>query len=180
MQARLLQADRILRSALGLIAGGLFVALTVVVLLQVFSRFIISTTTWTVELATTLLVWLSLLGGALAYGERQHLGIDLLVNPMHTTPRRWLRRLGHTLVGLFALGVMIGGGTALVLDVWRSGQSVGTLPISRAWVYLPVPLSGICITLFAIIAIYIDPPPPTHGEHKLEHTVNDAPEPPLP
>ena len=46
----------------------------------VFSRYIMGEQTkWTEELARFLLVWVSLLGGAVAFGTKGHLGVDYFV-----------------------------------------------------------------------------------------------------
>ena len=51
--------------------------LAVDVLWQVFTRFIMGKpSSWTEELATFLLIWVSLLGAAVALGRGAHLGID--------------------------------------------------------------------------------------------------------
>ena len=53
------------------------------VLWQVFTRFILNDpSTWTEELAVFLLVWVSLLGAAVALGRGAHLGIDYFVGKL--------------------------------------------------------------------------------------------------
>ena len=67
-------------TSLGWLAIGVFLVLVVDVLLGVFSRKILGDQIrWTEELARFLLVWISFLGGALAYIADKHLGVDLLV-----------------------------------------------------------------------------------------------------
>lgn len=54
--------------------------LVVDVLWQVFARFFLKDpSSWTEELATFLLIWVTLLGSAVALGRGAHLGIDYFV-----------------------------------------------------------------------------------------------------
>ena len=55
----------------------LVTALVLDVLWGVFSRYVLGAQSrWTEELATTLLIWVSLLGASVACGSKSHLGVD--------------------------------------------------------------------------------------------------------
>ena len=137
--------------SLGWVAIGVFLILVADVLLGVFSRKILGDQVrWTEELARFLLVWISFLGGAIAYIDDKHLGVDLLVDRIDPSARRMARVLTHALVFLFALGVMGIGGTQLVADRFDSGQVLSAMKINKAWFYLAVPVSGYVIALFAL------------------------------
>lgn len=127
-------------------------ALALDVLWGVFSRYVLGDqSTWTEPLATTLLVWVSLLGGALAYGDRAHLGVDYFVGKLDADARRLSRVIVQLLVLGFALGVMVWGGWALVDERLASGQVVqGLMGLPRGYVYLAVPISGVFIAIYAV------------------------------
>ena len=160
MPERLLQFDRRLRSILSGVLVVMFAVLTGAVLMQVFSRHVLPISlTWLEDLAKGLLVWLSLLGGAVAYAERAHLGIDLLVHPMEPKVRNMLHRVGHVLICIFAVVVMAGGGGALAWQSILYEQMIPGTPVNRAAVYAAVPVSGIVIAWFALVATWLGDPP---------------------
>ena len=98
--------------SLGWVAIAVFVVLVIDVLLGVFSRKILGDQVrWTEELARFLLVWISFLGGAIAYLDDKHLGVDLLVDRIDPAARRIARVVSHGLVFAFAFFVMGIGGT---------------------------------------------------------------------
>lgn len=139
------------RKLLGGISIATFVVLVVVTLLGVFSRHILQDQyRWSEELARLLLVWISFLGGALAYIDDKHLGVETLVANLDPAAARIAAGFCHILVFLFALFVMGIGGTDLVIGRFDSGQILPALQISRAWFYAVIPLSGFLITLFAL------------------------------
>lgn len=106
---------------------------------------------WSEELARLLLVWISLLGGALAYAERAHLGIDLLTQRWDATTARWAEVFTHLIAGVFAIVVLVYGGGALTLERWRAGQLLAALQIPKAWMYLAAPVSGAALAVFAAV-----------------------------
>ena len=137
--------------ALGWVSIGVFLVLVVDVLWGVFTRKILNDQApWSEELARFLLVWVSFLGGAIAYLDDKHLGVDILVTNFEKGTRRMSRVITHGLVFVFALLVMGIGGSQLVIDRWESGQVLPALEISKAWFYLAVPVSGFLISLFAL------------------------------
>jgi len=109
--------------SLGWVAIAVFLLLVVDILLGVFTRKILGDQIrWTEELARFLLVWISFLGGAIAYLDDKHLGVDLLVDRIDPAARRVARVVTHSLVFAFAFFVMGIGGTQLVIDRFDSGQ----------------------------------------------------------
>jgi len=112
--------DKTLRITTSLV----FIALVLDVLLGVLTRYVLGNQlSWTEELATFLLVWLTFLGAAMAYRDKASLSTTLLV-----------LALG---VALFLIG-----GISLFMERWESGQQMPTLGIRRAWLYLAVPVCG--------------------------------------
>ena len=140
--------------ALGALSVGIFTILVLDVLWGVVTRYLFGhQAIWSEELARLLLVWLSMLGGALAYIERAHLGVDILTRLFDPDAGRIANVTTHLVVLLFAAGVMVYGGSALFLDRWASGQVLSAVPILKAWVYLSVPVSGLVIAIFALDSV---------------------------
>ena len=138
-----------LSSALKVLLVAVFLILVIDVVWGVGSRYLFGAqASWSEELARLLMVWLALLGAALACREDRHLGLDVIV-------RTWpedIQRLGRLFVAvvtiLFAGGIMAWGGGQLVEQRFASGQALPALGFARGWFYLPLPVSGGLITLF--------------------------------
>ena len=128
------------------------------VLWQVASRYIMrEPSSWTDELAGFLLIWVGLLGAAFATGKKDHLAIDLLPRRLGPEKRKYLDIVINTLIGAFALIVMVIGGTRLVYITFRLNQISSALEIPVGIVYLVVPISGLFILYYAIDEIVNGP-----------------------
>jgi TRAP-type C4-dicarboxylate transport system permease small subunit len=149
MSALLARISAALKRALECVVMAVMAVLVLDVLWGVFTRRALGhQSRWTEELATFLLVWVSLLGAAVAYGQRSHLGLDYFFNKLHPEAKR-LAEIGiNGIVAVFAAVVMVGGGYVLVVRNLASGQLSAALQVEMAWVYLAVPLSGLFILLF--------------------------------
>ena len=137
-----------------LLETGLWLAMlvmTLTVIWQVFTRFVIkSPSSWTEELAIFLLIWIGLLGSAVALRRKSHLGIDIFVNRL---PERWGRLSAifiYCCVACFSVGVLFSGGITLVRMVLMNNQISPALNIRMGYVYLALPISGFFITLYAV------------------------------
>jgi TRAP-type C4-dicarboxylate transport system permease small subunit len=129
----------------------LFTILVVDVLWGVLTRYLLGgQARWSEELARVLMVWLALLGAALASREEKHLGLDILVKQWTPEVQNWARLVVHGCVGAFGLLIMAWGGGQLVAQRFAAGQVLPALGISKAWFYLSIPVSGILIMLFSL------------------------------
>ncbi len=168
---------RLLMRILEGVVALLFALLLLAVLWGVFTRYVMGDAAgWTEEAARGLLIWVSMLGGAVAYAWSAHLGIDVLVAGLHPRARRMMRITAHGIVALFALGVMVLGGLDLTGRAFELGQILAASGLPRAYIYLSVPIAGGLILLLAIEAIACElrgrPRPEAH--RGLGHTGGDA------
>jgi len=125
--------------------------LVVDVLWQVFSRYILSApSSFTDELAGFLLIWVGLLGAAYVAGKNEHLAIDLMLQKMKGVKRRRLQIIINSIVGLFALFVMVVGGLWLVYTRFYLGVNSAALALPLGYVYLVVPVSGLLVIYYSI------------------------------
>ena len=133
------------------------------VLWGVVSRFILrAPSRWTDELATFQLIWVAMLGAALAHRQAAHLGVNWLVERLDDRIAGWVGRFVHVLVIAFAAIVMVYGGAVLVQDRFRSGQVLPALGWSKAWQYLAVPVAGAFIIGYSLRElVWPAPRPPT-------------------
>ena len=106
---------------------------------------------WTEELARFLLIWVGMLGAALAFGKNAHLGMDYFVGKLHQDVRRWMRVFTWLVVLFFAWAVLCQGGWALMQRTLEMGQETPALGLRKGWVYMAVPVSGAFTMLFAVV-----------------------------
>ncbi|MCA9259146.1 MAG: TRAP transporter small permease [Planctomycetales bacterium] len=134
---------------------------------------------WTQELAEYLLMWVALLGAAVAFDRREHLGVDYLASKLDPAARRVLGLIVIGVSSIFAAAALVYGGGSLVLDTLATGQMSPSLDIRKGFVYLAAPISGVMILLFMLdqaVALWQqDPHATTHGEASVESHRNDAP-----
>jgi len=128
--------------------------LTLDVLWQVFTRFILKDpSTWTEELAVFMLIWVALLGSSVALGRGAHLGVDYFVLKLPEKLRIKCEVIVFLLIAAFSLCVFVLGGTNLVISILKLGQVSPSLHIEVGYVYLAIPISGFFMTLYSLIAM---------------------------
>lgn len=117
----------------------------------VLTRFVLrSPSRWTDELATFMLIWISMLGSALAHRQASHLGVTWLFERLDSRVAALVARFIHVLIIAFAGVVMVYGGYLLVQDRFRSGQVLPALGWAKAWMYMAVPVAGVFIIGYSI------------------------------
>lgn len=122
------------------------------VLWQVFSRYLLSSpSSFTDELAGFLLIWVGLLGAAYVAGRQEHLAIDILIQRSSRNRQRNLRFIIHSLILLFALGVMVIGGASLVYSRFVLDVKSAALQLPLGYVYSVLPISGAIIVYYEIV-----------------------------
>lgn len=127
-----------------LLLGGMVVLITA----QVAFRYVLNQPlAWTEEVARHLMIWAALLGAAMAYRRKAHLGMDLLVRL--ATPA-WRRRI-ETLVHLLSLGfflLLLVTGIPLVEKTMRQFSSAIRIPMG--FIYASIPVGAGLVILFAV------------------------------
>ena len=125
------------------------------VLWQVISRYIMSSpSSYTDELAGFLLIWVGLFGAAYVAGKREHLAIDLLLQRSSKKRKLKLEVIISVIVILFAIVVMIIGGSWLVYTRFYLSVKSAALGLPLGVVYLVLPISGLLIAYFDIDNIH--------------------------
>jgi len=132
-----------LRAALDLaiqwIAFGLIGTLLVVVMLGVITRALGDPLIWTDEASRLLMVWLAVFGWLLATRRRAHIRIRFFHDLL---PRGAWRGAEVAIQGLVALMGILVGWFAVDLVARNADMSALTLPLSLAWIYVPMLLAG--------------------------------------
>ena len=134
----------------------ILLVITTAVTWQVFSRYVLDApSSITEELARFLLIWLTLLGCAMAYRTNSHLGLDMVYLKANELQRKIMYFVIHSSVAVFALCVMIIGGFSLMNMTDKLGQSSPVMGIDISLVYSVIPLSGILIVIYALNALLV-------------------------
>ena len=105
--------------------------------------------TWTEEIARFLLIWVSLLGGAVAFGTKGHLGVDYFVGKFDPDARKLMMVVSHLIVLFFAAAVFLYGGWRVVGGAMEQKTSALTF-LKMGHVYMALPIAGVFMVLFTI------------------------------
>jgi len=129
-------------------------SIVIVVVVQVFSRFVLqSPSSITEELSRFLLIWIGLLGGAYGYHSNAHLGLDIVTSKLSEALQKLVGISAHLIIMFFAIAVMITGGVSLVLLTIEPAQISAAMEIKMAYIYSVIPLSGSLIVLISMMKI---------------------------
>ena len=134
------------------IATVLLSIMTLLVLYQVFTRYILNNpAAFTEELVRYFLIWTGFIGAAYAFITREHMCLVLVRDSLSPSI---LMTLIDVLILVFAIFVITIGGFKLALSAKKVYSAL--LGIPRSLVYAMAPVSGIFIILAQIINIYED------------------------
>ena len=123
------------------------VVMTVIVGWQVFGRFALdSSPSWTEQASLVLMIWYVMFAAAAGVYEGFHIRIAL-IEERFGERARGLRRVVAGIVALMGLVLLVYG---LQLCWQVRGNVIPSLGISRAVAYVPLPVSGLLMTIFAL------------------------------
>lgn len=152
---RLNRVRRALGGVLAAFAGALLVIMTLLVLYQVFTRYVLgSPAAFTEELVRYALIWTSMISGAYAFLHRKHMSLVVLRDRFSPAVRRTLILGSDVLVLVFAVFVLVIGGTMLAFSAATNYSAL--LGISRGLVYAIGPVAGLAIAFAQLLNIWED------------------------
>ncbi|MFC5625145.1 TRAP transporter small permease [Algoriphagus winogradskyi] len=121
---------------------------------QVVSRYIFQNpSSFTDELSRYMLIWVGMLGAAYVAGKNEHLAIDILLTKLDEKAQDKLMILINACVFIFALVVMVIGGSNLVYLTFILEQKSAVLQIPLAYIYGIIPFSGLLVIYYQVVAI---------------------------
>lgn len=137
-----------LADLLAKIAAAGLIAMTLVVGWQVFGRYVLeSSPSWSEQTALFLMISYVFLAAGAGVWERFHIRIDILEQRFDDETRRRLRIAIHALIAAMGLVLLVFGAQL----VWLVRDHViPSLGISRAFAYIPIPVTGALIAIFSI------------------------------
>ncbi|QQK75735.1 TRAP transporter small permease [Salicibibacter cibarius] len=126
-----------------------FIALlAILVIIQVFSRFVINFPfIWSEEVARYAMVYVVFLGSALATRYNQHIAIDFLLQIVSEKKQNKLKII-ITWVSILFFALLCYQGAILTVTVWE--QTSPTTGLSMSWAYAAIPLGAGMMLLNAL------------------------------
>ena len=138
---------RISRACLWLAGTGL-VLMSLIILWQVFARYVLNASpAWSEQLALYLLVWTVLLAAAAGVREQYHIRITALERSVSEAPRRRMQLATHGVVAIMGVCLCVFG-SELVVALW--GYPIPTLGLPRGSAFACMPLAGILFIAFSV------------------------------
>jgi TRAP-type C4-dicarboxylate transport system permease small subunit len=135
-------------------AGVGLMLMTAIIAWQVFARYVLNNSpAWGEQAALLLMIWYVMFAAAAGVREGFHIRITVFADSLPAGPKRLINLLAHTVVGLFGLA-MFWWGIDLVRETWQ--HVIPTLGLSRGYAYVPIPLSGALIFIFALEHVIAD------------------------
>lgn len=129
-------------------AAALMFVMTLIILLQVFFRYVLGNSlSWTEELAKILMVWSAFLVAPWAYRMGANVSIQLFTDAFSRRVRLLLQLVANCLV-IWILARFLREG----IDFWLQGFSVvsTSMPIRMGWFYTVVPFSLLSLIVVGI------------------------------
>lgn len=132
-----------------LVAGGLgLIAMTAIIGWQVFARYVLNASpSWSEQASLVLMIWYVSFAAAAGVKEGFHIRIAALSNALPRPAARILDAFAQAVVALVGIAMAVWGGE-LIMRTWE--HVIPTLGIPRGFAYLPLPVSGALIALFAL------------------------------
>lgn len=149
MKPAIAKARKLVDRILDAFAVTLFLIIFMVVLLQVFMRYMLgSPLVWSEELARYLFIWVSFLGWVFATRSGTHIRIGAFTDALPASLRKSIGVFNFLLIVVFALVLAYYG-----LIMVRKNLDVPTITLffSYAVVYAAVPFSTLLIVFYAVI-----------------------------
>lgn len=143
---------RVVDRAVNAFLAATLLAMTLIVFVQVFYRYVLNhPLSWPEETARVLIVWLSFVGGYMALRENKHIGFNLFVKKLPENARRVVEIVGRVLVIFFLIVVIWQGWIfahkSLSILMPYTGISVGW------FVYSVFPVSGVLLLAQSLIEL---------------------------
>jgi TRAP-type C4-dicarboxylate transport system permease small subunit len=160
MKHKYRQAMEWLYLACIVLSGSALVAITLIIPLGVFMRYVMNNPlSWPEPASVVMMVMFSFLGGAAVYRANVHVAVEALLNAVSAKVKKAMlwgvdACMGATALFMFGYGVH--------LCIITQYQSMAEFPgLSVAIVYAPIPVAGLLTLLFLIERVWLGSPPKT-------------------
>ena len=140
---------------LEVVCAALLAAMAILLFIQVFGRYALhNPPDWTEELARTVFVYVTFVGGALAVARNTHLKIDTAVKLLPDTVQPWIR-LVTNLIAIVFLGYVLYYSSVMLPRL--AFQPLTALPfLSKAWFFAAVPVGCSLMLLYELHRVWVE------------------------
>jgi len=129
----------------------LILFMAVEVILAVFFRYVLfAPLRWGEELARTVMMWIGMLGIAIALKDNEHIGIETLVSRLNERHRAWCNLISYLLIGVFLI-ILFYFGLLQAIRAWNI--TLPALLIPWMWPMLAVPVAAVFQGVHLILMI---------------------------
>ena len=130
----------------------LFMLMTVVGTYQILVRYVFkSPSTISEELISYSFAWMSMFAASYIFGKRDHMRMVFFIEKFTKNAQRTVAVITELVILLFALGVLIGGGS--YITSLSMTQMTPALKISMGYIYLVIPVCGIMTSIYSALNI---------------------------
>jgi TRAP-type C4-dicarboxylate transport system permease small subunit len=95
---------------------------------------------WGEELARTVMMWIGMLGIAIALKDGEHIGIETLVSRLNARQRAWCNLISYVMIGIFLI-ILFHFGLLQAIRAWKI--ILPALLIPWTWPMLAVPFASV-------------------------------------
>ena len=140
------------------LSGVAMVAITIMIPVGVFFRYVLnSALSWPEPASTVMMVAFSFLGGAAVYRAKVHVAVEALVNAVPPHVKKAMLWGVDACMATIALFMLVYG-VHLCIVTWPN--TIAEFPwLSVGITYLPIPIAGLLTTLFLIEKVWLGDPP---------------------
>src|SRR5688500_12394081 len=158
MPERYRRAMQLLYLACIAISGLAMVAITIMIPVGVFFRYVMNAAlSWPEPASVIMMVMFSFLGGAAVYRAKVHVAVEALLNAVSGNKRKVMLWAVDACMIATALFMLVYG-IQLCITTWY--QSISEFPgLSVGLTYMPIPLAGLLTLLFIVERIWLGDPP---------------------
>ncbi|MEM7278053.1 MAG: TRAP transporter small permease [Pseudomonadota bacterium] len=129
-------------------AGVGLLIMTAIIAIQVFARYVLNDSpAWAEQAALLLMIWYVFIAAAAGVREGFHIRIAVFADSLPAKVRHPVMVIAHVVVVAFGISMAVFG-VELTQATWQ--HVIPTLGISRGFAYIPIALSGVLITGFAL------------------------------
>ncbi|MPM00472.1 hypothetical protein SDC9_46698 [bioreactor metagenome] len=132
----------------------LFLAMTIVVLIQVFNRITVNfPMAWSDELSRYLFVWMIFIAAAYAAGEKAHIGVTAVIDLLPEKYRRVVELIIYVLCLAFSIA-LIYYTFAIIKVQLRYGQISPSMRMPMQYAYSGMAVGGLFMATHFVLHIY--------------------------
>lgn len=122
--------------------------LTAVITLQIVSRVLFTSVSWTEEVARFLLIWITFLGAALAYQQGRHIAVTVLRDNLPPALRRLVTGAAFLVAIVFLLTLAKIGWQYMNMQSFQKSPS---MRLSMTYVYAVMPFSALLMAGLSVV-----------------------------